>query len=502
MDSPWTWSRPVSIVLAVVLTAAVVLRFVARADLWLDEALTVNIAELPLGDLRAALRRDGAPPLHYFLLGRWIDVFGSSDAAVRALSGVLSLATVPPTWFVARRIGGARLAWIAAVVLATNPFAIRYATETRMYALEMLLVTCGILAMQRAWEHPTVDRLAAIALIAALLAYTQYWTLYLLLVTGATCAWIAWRGTRRDSARRTLGALAVGGVLFAPWLPTFLYQAEHTGTPWGAPVLPGIPIGLTFLAFGGEYNQEGWIALLVLVALVIVGTFGTRVGRDVVLDPLGRPDIRPYAAVGAATLVAGTTLAYVGGTAFQPRYSAVVLPFFVLVVARGLAVLPGPRLAGIAMGLVVVLGLIGGVRSAAEERTQAGEVVDVLEADAAPGDLVVLCPDQLGPAVARLAPRDLDLVTYPTLGDPRFVDWVDYEARLDATDPRDVATRVLARAGDRTVWLVRAVGYRTHEGTCELLSDGIGAERGRVGRVEPGDVARRENMGLEEFPAP
>ena len=88
-----------------VVVVSTVLRFVTRSDLWLDEALTVNIAKLPLGDLREALRHDGAPPFYYVLLHGWIDLFGTSDVAVRALSGVLSVATLPLAWFAGRRLG-------------------------------------------------------------------------------------------------------------------------------------------------------------------------------------------------------------------------------------------------------------------------------------------------------------------------------------------------------------------------------------------------------------
>ena len=66
-----------------------------RSHMWLDEALTLNISRLPLGQIHGALRRDGAPPLYYYLLHFWSGAFGSSDAAVRALSGVLSCATLP-----------------------------------------------------------------------------------------------------------------------------------------------------------------------------------------------------------------------------------------------------------------------------------------------------------------------------------------------------------------------------------------------------------------------
>ena len=106
-----------------------------RSDLWLDEALSVNIARLPLGDMLEALRHDGHPPLYYLLLHGWMEVFGEGDVAVRALSGIFSVAALPagvgrgpPP----RRPGGARSPAGAARL---SPYAIRYTTEARMYSL-------------------------------------------------------------------------------------------------------------------------------------------------------------------------------------------------------------------------------------------------------------------------------------------------------------------------------------------------------------------------------
>src|SRR3954467_8532121 len=78
-----------------VVAAGIVLRFVTRSDLWLDEALSVNIARLPFSRPAEALKHDGAPPLYYLLLHLWTDVFGTSDLAVRSLSGVISLPLGP-----------------------------------------------------------------------------------------------------------------------------------------------------------------------------------------------------------------------------------------------------------------------------------------------------------------------------------------------------------------------------------------------------------------------
>src|SRR5207237_2612796 len=167
--------------------------FYTRSDLWFDEALTVNIARLPLSDLQGALRHDGAPPLYYVLLHFWMIAFGAGDVAVRSLSGVFMLGAVVAATRAAKRLGGRQLAWLAAMIMFANPYAIRYATEARMYALEILLVACGIVAFQRVVDRPTNSRAAVFGLVVALALYTQYWSFYLLPVIGVVLVWMMWR---------------------------------------------------------------------------------------------------------------------------------------------------------------------------------------------------------------------------------------------------------------------------------------------------------------------
>ncbi len=86
--------RPLHWLIALVVIAVAVggvLRFITSAHIWLDEALTVEISSRHLPQLFTALRHDGSPPLYYLMLHFWMDVFGRSDVAIRALSGVLSL---------------------------------------------------------------------------------------------------------------------------------------------------------------------------------------------------------------------------------------------------------------------------------------------------------------------------------------------------------------------------------------------------------------------------
>jgi hypothetical protein len=479
----------------------------SASNLWLDEALSLNIARLPLADLHDALKHDGAPPLYYLVLHFWSGAFGTGATAVRLLSALCMAGAVVTLWFVARRWLGRTVAWLTALLMVANPYAYRYATETRMYALLVLLVSIGILAVQRALERPTVGRVAVFGIVVVLAVYTQYWSFYLLAVCVAVFLGMMRIPEHRTAGRRLLVATGIGLLAFVPWLPTFLYQNAHTGTPWGRAMLPTLPIAFTIRDFAGGVQigtdlPEAWALLFVVFTMLLLGVFGRATDEHrIEVDIRTQPESRLIALVGATGLVVSTSLAYISGSAFQTRYSAIVFPFFVLLVARGMSLFRDRRVLAGVIAAIVVFGFLGGARNVNTQRTQAGPVAAVLRSDARPGDVVVYCPDQLGPGVTRLAPKGLQQFTYPAFGNPRFVDWVDYAARLQKADPSAFANEALRRASGHTLWYVYSPLYITHPKSCLKLAEAFARERTPKQRIVS---ARRalERPLLEEFPDP
>jgi mannosyltransferase len=500
-------SRPIVAALVVVVAVGIVFRFVARSDLWLDEALTVNIAKLPLSDLRDALRHDGAPPLFYVLLHGWIKIFGSSDVAVRALAGVISVATLPAAWIAGKRLAGRWGAWAAVAVLASSPYAIRYATETRMYSLAMFLVLWGYVVLRRALDRGSLLWYALVAVITGALCYTVYWSFYLLAVVGIGLVWRAWRApdlADRQAARGVIVGMIAGGLMFVPWLSTFRDQLQHTGTPWGSARLPWFGVAEAFAQFaGGDKHAEAFVYLPVLIVLPLLALFGAAVDRTHIdLDLRTRPAVRWETATAFATLVLGLVVSYIGSTAFEGRYAAVMFPILALVIAYSVMTFASIRVRAGVLAFIVLLGFAGGVRNATENRTQAAQVADVINAEAKPGDYVVYCPDQVGPSVHRLLSPGLHLVelTYPSGAPPLLIDWVDYVDRINATDPAAFARRVLRRADGHTIWYVAAFGYHNVEGKCEGLGNAFDASRKGTERVVGNADKYFEYQGLFEYP--
>ena len=447
---------------AVGLTAGVL-----SGPLWLDETLSVEIARLPLPDVYAALRQDGAPPVYYLLLKVWMAAFGTGTIAVRLLSVLLTALALPLAHRLGGRLGGVAGARAAVVVLAALPWTMRFGSEARMYMLVVVLVLAGtlaLLAVHRSASRPAV--LALAGCVAALLL-THYWSLFLLAAVGALHLPGLLR--RRPESVRVAGAGALGVLAFTPWLPTFVFQARHTGAPWADPTDL-----VELLRTPGFWGGGSWTWRTVLaVVLVALAAFGA----------VRRPVLRALVGVASLALLLAWTSVAVSGGAYTGRYTAVVVPLVAVAVGLGAVALPGRREPLVALSVTTLLCLGTGLPSAGAGRTFAGDVASAFRSSASPGDLLVYCPDQLGPPMARLLGSAYQQVVYPTLDAPQRIDWVDYRARQDAARPASAARQVDTLAGDRPVFVLVAGDYRTFEGDCEALLRGLGQRRGPVVRV-------------------
>lgn len=487
---------------AAVIVAGVALRFYAPSALWLDETISVNIARLPITQIPGALAHDGAPPLYYLVLHMWMLVFGQGDVAVRALSGVVSVATVPLFWSAGKRLGGPTVAWAALFLGISSPFAIQYATAARMYSFMILWSLLGFLAVARALEAPTRRSLLAVGAVTAALLYTHYWAIYMVAVVGL---WLLWRirkeargrpiEERESGIRPVFGAVVLGVVAWLPWAPVFAYQTLHTGTPWTGAAGPADLLGV----FGDFAGSGPWGSLLAygLFALVVLGVFGRPAppgsvrGRSAVLLTTS-PNRRVVGVIGvvAGTLVVAVVAGAVAQAAFVARYAAVVLPLFLLVVAVGVGLF-NRRVAALIMAVLSVAGVLTGFGVNGQARTQAVQVAAVLNVQAQPGDLVVYCPDQLGPAVDRLltVPAVSEL-TYPRAIGPQRVNWVDYKAAIAAAHVDVFAQQMLSRLGaNHALWLVYRDGYAGLGSSCGQLRSWLDLLR------PTGETAVRANGG-------
>jgi hypothetical protein len=258
-----------------------------------------------------------------------------------------------------------------------------------------------------------------------------------------------------------------------------LYQSAHTGTPWASPMRPSVATAITLSDFTSGLYADGAFFAVLLGLFIVLGLFGrARSGRHIDIDLHTRPQLRAEALVAVITFGIGLAAAFAARGAYATRYAAVVFPFVALLVAGGVTRFGARWIRfGALLGLCAFLGA-GALWNIADTRSQAGQIAAQINEHAQPGDLVIYCPDQLGPAGSRKVTADVQQIAYPTYADPQLVDWVDYKQRNDETNPAGFAGRAIEESpSDRGIFVVWSGEYKTFEGDCEAMVNTIGAAR-------------------------
>jgi hypothetical protein len=395
---------------------------------WIDEGISVGIASHPVRQIPGLLRLDGSPPLFYVILHFWIKAFGTSEVATHFLPMTVSLIMVPLAYWAGTDLFDRRVGLAAAALFATNPFLSWYSTETRMYPMVVALTLAGVTFASRATRDRRLrDAIAAVACFAGLL-YTHDWGLYATAVTAGVLLVLALRQGDRRLALWVAGGLGAVVVLWLPWVPSFVDQAQNTAAPWAVRPNLGYLVADPTTALGGTLG-------IVIAPLLAFGAWFTR-GR--------RPPEYAYLAGTLAGIGVLTGLAGFLGSQVEPSWTVRYLAVIVAPILLGGAGAMGTSRRGqaIVAGACVLLAgwsIVGTLLPNPNARYAKSNVAAIAEAVApqlVPGDVVVVTQTEQLAVLAHYLPAGLRYVT-PTgpVSDPYVVDWRNIVSRLHDASP-------------------------------------------------------------------
>ncbi len=109
-----------------------------RENFWTDEANSVIVAKLAVPEIVATFET-GAYPLDYIIVHYWTNLFGTSEFAVRFLSLIFGVLTIPMIYLLGRRVFNEEVGLISAFVLAISQINTQYSQDTRMYSMLLFL---------------------------------------------------------------------------------------------------------------------------------------------------------------------------------------------------------------------------------------------------------------------------------------------------------------------------------------------------------------------------
>jgi mannosyltransferase len=413
--------------LAFVCVAGAALRFATLdvQSLWFDEAVTAQLLRMDLWDmLRAIPDSESTPPLFYLLAWPWTHVFGSGEVGLRSLPALLGTATIPVAWALGRRLGGDRVAIVAALLVAVNPLLVWFSQEARAYALLALLAAIAALLWLRALERPSAGRAAAWSLVAALACATHYYAIFLIAPMGL------WLVVEATDARVRAAAVAPLAIALAALAPLALDQRANDSAAFIGDSALGTRIVQVpkQLLVGYDAPAETALAIVscLLLALALAGLWRLLAGRQAT-------DALRLTVVASVALLGPAVAALVGEDHLITRNLLAVSPLGAALAAAGLMKLERAR-PGLGRSAVVaacVLGIVTVAGVAADRELQRDDWRGAVRAlGHAPGErLVVATP------ASALAPLRYYLPSVRKLATPATLTAeIDYVA-LPRRDP-------------------------------------------------------------------
>lgn len=275
-------SYPNNLVIGITVVASFFsLLYIGQKSIWLDEAYSIFIAKLQWGDFWAVLSAiELNQGLYYVLLKFWL-IFGDSEFAIRALSALFSIASIPVLYALANRLFEVRAGLISVLLLSVNAFFIEYAQEARGYSLVFFLIVLSSYLFVRVTEDPSNKKmLCGYVSISALAGYAHFFGLLVLIAQTLSVLFLP---SNKFRIRQLLFANLLIAALITPIVLFILFKdvGQLSWVPKPSfSLLTGLLRDLT-----GDAGHKGYIISFYLLPCVITLTHGLitllRTGRSI-----------------------------------------------------------------------------------------------------------------------------------------------------------------------------------------------------------------------------
>ncbi len=273
-------SPPIVVALVAV---AVRLPAVWARPFWEDEVASARaLAEPTVGALlRHVARTESTPPLWYLLTWavRQAGVPMQDLRLISVLAGGLLAAVVV---VIARRFVTQPLAVAAGLFVAVGAEFVDHGHELRAYELAALLSALLGLLLVRELERPSRRNELLLTATVAAGGLTHYFFAFSVL---AAIAWAILDPGARAIRRRTLSALACGGVVAATGAPMLLQQMHQNRYSWIGTFRLRFVTAVPLRLFTYAFNQTTPGLILSLATVAVVGGGAVRLARR---SPAGR----------------------------------------------------------------------------------------------------------------------------------------------------------------------------------------------------------------------
>jgi hypothetical protein len=448
---------------------------------WRDEGLFLAILRLPTwADMFEFVRfHESHPPLFYFAMRLWTQLFGDTDSTTLLVPVILGAALIPTLFIVGRSLFDEATGIVAASFAALSPILTEYSAVARPYSLMPLLSLLSMFALIRGLQRTTISMLGAYVVATTALVYTHNWSWLIVIAQWLAVMVLAVTSkfdSRTASLRWWLIAQACLFAAYAPWLPTLQFQVQHAGhgpaflSLYEYPLLVvagGVRqfLDSTILAMLPAHRSDHpWIGLLLMLPVVfLIATQYLVLRRRRRVSFVDAPGDKKMAIVCLVVVPAGAWLIALllsarsellirGCLASLSPMVLLWLSYWLLTHHRG----PTSIAARTSM-VVLLMSYVAGLYSLlGTTRSNARELASAVASETVPSDVLIISPEWLASSFNRYYRPTIEQIDYPVMKRESAVDFTHVLGRFrnDSALNKVFDHIDRFRRDGRRVWLV------------------------------------------------
>lgn len=189
---------------------------------WYDEAYTIAMMGHSFSDIWKITAIDVHPPLYYFMLKLFTEIFGDSLFVMRIFSNLGIVACLLLGVFPIKRLFGENVSLAFIILMVLIPVNQYLGVEIRMYSWAMFFVlACSVYGYQ-AFQEKTLVCYTQMTFFAICAAYTHYYAL--IAIFSVFFILVAYFFFKRRSIIRPVLFGIILLLAYMPWIPEFTTQ--------------------------------------------------------------------------------------------------------------------------------------------------------------------------------------------------------------------------------------------------------------------------------------
>lgn len=442
--------RAIAIALSAVAIGLHAVLFANAGAIWRDEANNAALAAMPWDRLCAALSMDSFPALYPCLVRGWALITSASDQSFRLFGSAAGIGLIWAIWSNRRHCGG-RVPLLALALVCLNPTILVWGDSLRAYGLgAALLALCFGLFLQLA-EMPTVKVASLATLVSILAVQTLYQNILFIAAFAAAASFVGFKTRRIWTVAAAGTSFAIAGASLLPYVGILARYREAYVVRQGAVSLWQL-LGIFGAAIASPYVGAAWVLSFAAI-LFIAWNPTSRLTDD-------RNEATHFALAVLALSVPGY-LIFLLWMDYSAQSWYFILPMTTAALALEAAFDSGDakgmwrrtRCLAAATAAVASIPLVCsqvGVR-----RTNVDGIAALLAAEAAPRDLIVVCPWFEGVSFKRYYHGTAAWTTIPPLEDHDIHRYDLIKRRISESAPLEslfAQVDATLKAGGR-VWL-------------------------------------------------